>query len=502
MQGYSVGLDFTVNATHMYGLPHRADNFRLEETGFDHPYRLFNQDRFNFDEEGKNSQPLYGSVPYIMGHSHQSDASIAWMNSAETFVFLNHAHKGQKTNNAFVSEGNALEFYLLGAEGNPKKLQKKLAELTGYTAMPPMHSLGYHFSKWEHTSAHKIIERNNDFNHFGFPVDVFWMDSEYAQNYQYGEYDHEKFSQDKVMRMNDRIHDAGRRFVIVADPHIRASQDYFMFKEGMERQGKPIDDHHITNLFIRGPDAQSPFEGKSRAGKSVWVDFLNESACDYWKDMFHPSVFKGTNYMYGIWNDMNEPSVYGKDRKEQRGMPMDNTHMTASGDVLQHRWIHNAYGALQQRATFQGLLRRDRGQQRPFLLSRSFFFGSQRYGAVGAGSNHAKFEDVELAVNMMLSMGVSGIVNAGHDLPGYHGVPSDDLFVQFYQLGVYFPFMRANAKMGFEMREPWLQSPRIQRMILAAIKQRYAQAHYMYNLFYESTQTGLPIIRPMWMEFP
>ena len=154
VQGYSVGMDFTVNTTHMYGIPQRADSFRLQETGFDHPYRLFNQDRQRFDEQGKNSEPLYGSVPYITGHSNYMDASIAWMNSAETFVFLNHAHRGDKTNSAFISEGNALEFYLLGAEGNPKKLQKKLSELTGYTPMPPMHSLGYHFSKWEDNSAH------------------------------------------------------------------------------------------------------------------------------------------------------------------------------------------------------------------------------------------------------------------------------------------------------------------------------------------------------------
>jgi len=103
---------------------------------------------------------------------------------------------------------------------------------------------------------------------------------------------------------------------------------------------------------------------------------------------------------------------------------------------------------------------------------------------------------------MLLSLGVAGIVNAGHDVPGYAGVPEDDLFVQFYQLGVYFPFFRANSKIGFEMREPWLQSPRVQRAALAAIKQRYAQSHYMYNLFFESTQNGLPIIRPMWYEFP
>ena len=233
VQGYSVGLDFTVNATHMFGLPQRNDNFRLEETGFDHPYRLFNQDRNVFEEEGMNSQPLYGSVPYIMGHSHVMDASIAWMNSAETFCFLNHAHYGEKTNSAFISEGNALEFYLLGAQASPKKLQKKLSELTGYTPMPPVHSLGYHFSKWEENSAHQIIERNHDFTAFGVPVDVFWFDSEYAQDTQYGEFDHIRFNQDDVMHMNNKIWNSGRRFAITADPHIRASHDYFMYKEGL-----------------------------------------------------------------------------------------------------------------------------------------------------------------------------------------------------------------------------------------------------------------------------
>ena len=496
-------MDFTVNAKHMFGIPQRNDNFKLEMTGFDHPYRLFAQDRNVFEEEGKNSEPLYGAVPYVMGHSHLMDASIAWMNSSETFMFMNPAHEGLKTNSAFISEGNALEFYLLGSQESPKKLSKKLAELTGYTPMPPRHSLGYHFAKWEKNSAHQIIERNNDFTKFGFPVDVFWFDSEYAQNTQYGEFDHQRFSQDDVMIMNEKVHDSGRRFTIAADPHIRASQDYFMYKEGMLKQGKLVDDNHYANLFVRDPTASKPFEGESRAGNSVWIDFLNESACDYWKDMFHPSVFKGTNYMYGVWNDMNEPSVYkGADHTSQMGMPMSNTHMTSDGDILQHRWIHNAYGALQQRASFQGLLRRDRGQQRPFLLSRSFFFGSQRYGAVAAGSNHAKFEDVELSVNELLSLGISGIPFSGHDVPGYSGTPSDDLFVQFYQLGVYYPFFRANSEMGYEMREPWLQSPRVQRAISAAIKQRYAQAHYLYNAFYESSVEGLPIIRPMWMEFP
>jgi alpha 1,3-glucosidase len=87
---------------------------------------------------------------------------------------------GERLNTAFISEGNALEFYLLAAQGAPKKLQKKLSELTGYVEMPPIHSLGFHFSKWENMTAHDIVARSHDFDHHNYPVDVLWFDIEYS----------------------------------------------------------------------------------------------------------------------------------------------------------------------------------------------------------------------------------------------------------------------------------------------------------------------------------
>jgi len=154
------------------------------------------------------------------------------------------------------------------------------------------------------------------------------------------------------------------------------------------------------------------------------MDFLNEQAQEFYQSLFHPSVFKGTNYSYGIWNDMNEPSVFSDDEfKTQVGMPMTNTHVMKDGSVIQHRWVHNAYGALQQRATYQGLLKRDRGQQRPFVLTRSFFLGSQRYGAMWTGDSHNLYSDVPMALNQLLSLGVSGIPFSGADIPTFMGVP-------------------------------------------------------------------------------
>ena len=74
---------------------------------------------------------------------------------------------------------------------------------------------------------------------------------------------------------------------------------------------------------------------------------------------------------------MNEPSVFkGSVEIEQLGMQKNVTHFTADGLAVEHRWLHNAYGALMHRATYQGLAERDNNQLRPFVLTRSFFFGS------------------------------------------------------------------------------------------------------------------------------
>ena len=63
---------------------------------------------------------------------------------------------------------------------------------------------------------------------------------------------------------------------------------------------------------------------------------------------------------------------------------------------------------------------------------------------------------------MALSLGVSGMIFSGSDLPGFSGNPSDDNFVEEYQMGVFMPFMRAHAGIDtLEGREPWLRSPRV-----------------------------------------
>jgi alpha 1,3-glucosidase len=103
------------------------------------------------------------------------------MNSAETFIDIlkqtNNNQEGRITN--FVSESGKMEFLLIAsaAHNAPKRVSNLLATVTGYQVLPPLFSLGYHYSKWTNEiSTDKILEWNDGFEDSKIPVDVFWMD--------------------------------------------------------------------------------------------------------------------------------------------------------------------------------------------------------------------------------------------------------------------------------------------------------------------------------------
>lgn len=70
---------------------------------------------------------------------------------------------------------------------------------------------------------------------------------------------------------------------------------------------------------------------------------------------------------------MNEPSVFGA---EQQTLPLQSHHLKVDGTVIKHRDVHNIYGAMMHRTTHRGVLARDDGERRAFILTRSFFMGS------------------------------------------------------------------------------------------------------------------------------
>lgn len=109
-----------------------------------------------------------------------------------------------------------------------------VSKVTGFSHLPPIEYLGFHFSKWAEVSTKIMTERDDDFESKGFPVDVYWMDIQHAENYKYFQFDHRKFPQDKLALMNQQIENRKRRMVVITDPHIKAVNDNFVYKNAVE----------------------------------------------------------------------------------------------------------------------------------------------------------------------------------------------------------------------------------------------------------------------------
>jgi alpha-glucosidase len=194
---------------------------------------------------------------------------------------------------------------------------------------------------------------------------------------------------------------------------------------------------------------------------------------------------------------MNEPTVF---HTPSGTMPLDVRHDN-EGSPAAHREIHNVYGMLMSRATYEGLLRLRPGE-RPFVLTRSSFAGGQRYAAVWPGDNTSDWSHLRQSLPTLLGLGLSGFPFVGSDIGGFAGVPSAELFTRWLQVGVFYPFMRAHTELNTPDQEPWSFGSRHEELNRRAIELRYQLLPEIYNVMAEASATGLPAMRPLFLEYP
>ena len=203
-------------------------------------------------------------------------------------------------------------------------------------------------------------------------MDTFWIDIGYSVNSQYFAFDIRRFPRSSVDVMNDVMDYSGRRLIIITDPHIKKDLAYRVYVTGVDHDLKDDNDGIFQSIFVKTRQV-TLFEGHSWPGESVWIDFMNEGAHKFWRKMYKYEYFIGTTQIYGMWIDMNEPSVANQ---EDGTMPKTAIHILGDSYKVLHRDCHNVYGNMMAKATYEGLIERDQGQLRPFLLTRSAFLGT------------------------------------------------------------------------------------------------------------------------------
>jgi len=480
----SVGIDVDFEGVeHVYGLSERASRFSLPNTkgegvARDEPYRLYNLDVFEYAvSDDRAHQALYGSVPLMLSHTAGKSGGMLFLNGAEMYVDVEDGEKMKRTH--WFSESGVMDLFLMAAK-TPTEVQGQYAQLVGTQFMPPLFALGYHQCRWNYKDEADVREVDAKFDEHDIPYDVLWLDIEHTIGKRYMTWDRHLFPNPEQMQQD--LASRGRKTVVIIDPHLKVDSQYAVYSEA-KRQG----------FFVKNKDGKD-FEGHCWPGGSSWLDYLSAEVRDYWASRFLPTNYAGSTEHLYTWNDMNEPSVFNG---PEITMQKDLLH---HGDI-EHRDVHNLYGYYMTMATQAGqqLVRPGR---RPFILSRAFFAGSQRYAAVWTGDNMAEWSHLQAATPMLLQLSMTGIQFCGADVGGFFGNPEPELLVRWYQAAAYTPFFRGHAHIDTKRREPWLFGDAVTAQVRSALRARYRVLPYIYSLFHRAHATGTPILRPLWMEFP
>jgi alpha-glucosidase len=152
------------------------------------------------------------------------------------------------------------------------------------------------------------------------------------------------------------------------------------------------------------------------------------------------------------------------------------------------------------KATYEGLRRLS--EKRPFIVSRAGYAGVQRYAALWTGDNHSFWDHLGLALPMCMNLGLSGVPFVGTDVGGFSADCTAELLSRWVQVGCFTPFFRNHSAWNTRPQEPWAFDGGTEEINRTYIALRYRLLPYTYNLFVEAGETGLPVMRPLVLEYP
>ena len=435
--------------------------------------KLWNTDNYGYGKD--NGQRLYQSHPWVLGVGENGKSfGVIADNTWKMEIAL-----GERI--TFSSEGPAFRVIVIEKD-SPQEVMKELGKLTGTIELPPLWSLGFHQCRYSYYPDERVKSLVDTMRLKDIPCDVIWMDIDYMQDFKIFTFDSVGFPDPK--ETNDYLHKNDFKSVWMIDPGIKAEKGYFVYDSGEK-----------INAWVKTRN-DSVFLGKVWPGDCVFPDFTQSKVTKWWGGLYENFMATGID---GVWNDMNEPAVF---ETKDWTMPDSNNHLgdeKIKNDI--HLRYHNVYGMMMVESSRKGIMKSN-PDKRPFVLTRSNFLGGHRYAATWTGDNNSSMKHLKQSIPMSLNLSLSGQPFNGPDIGGFAGNATPELYAHWIAVGAFYPFSRAHSTKGSINQEPWSFGQEVETVSREALQRRYRLLPYIYTLFWESSNTGMPVMRPVFFNNP
>ena len=434
---------------------------------------------YNLELAHRNSQ---ASIPFYIS---SLGYGFLWNNAA-----VGEVHFGMNTTEWTARSSRQLDYWITAGD-TPAAIERSFADAVGKAPMMPEYGLGFWQCKLRYYNQEQVLNIAREYKKRNIPLDVIVIDYYHWPRCGDWRFDEEYFPDPKAMV--DELKEMGIETMVSIWPQVDwRSENY----EEMKQQG-------LLVKINSGIDVQMIFHGNN-----VFMDATNPRTRKYvWEKCKKNYADLGIRT---FWLDEAEPEFTTYEYENYR---------YHAGPVIE---TGNIYPREYARLFYEG--QKQNGQDDIVNLIRCAWAGSQRYGAlVWSGDIMSTYEDFRKQICAGIHMGLSGIPWWTTDIGGFHGGQIADegfreLLVRWFQFGAFCPVMRLHGcrqpsspiinRAGEEREgtgadnEVWSFGDEAYPILVKFIRLRELLRNYTRSLMKQAHETGDPVIRALFYEFP
>lgn len=437
---------------YVYGLGERFTPFVKNEQTVE----MWNEDG------GTASEISYKNIPFYITNKGYG----VLLNHEEDAAFEIASEKVERIQ--FSIEGEKLEYFFINGH-TPKGTIQKYTDLTGKPALPPAWSFGL----WLTTSFTSNYDEATT-NHFitgmkerNIPLHVFHFDCFWMEGYEWCNFTWDPQTFPDPEGMIQRYHDKGLKICVWINPYI--GQKSPLFKEAMQ--------HGYLVKKTNGDIWQTDMW---QAGMGL-VDFTNPEATRWYQNHLKRLLDMGVD-------------CFKTDFGER--IPVKDIAYYDGSDAVK---MHNYYTHLYNKAVFE-LLEKERGKNEAVVFARSASVGGQQYPAHWGGDCSATYPSMAETLRSGLSLACAGFGFWSHDISGFEATAPADIYKRWCQFGLLSSHSRLHGSSSY--RVPWLFDEEACDVLRKFVNLKCQLMPYLYQQAVISHEEGIPMMRPMFVEFP
>ncbi len=426
-----------------------------------HKLPLFNKAHYGYETESQQMNfclPIFLSSKIYMVHFDNPTTGFLDLDSQQKNEINFDFFSGRKTYQVIVGK-------------TWDDLTDSYTAMTGRQPLLPLWALGNFASRFGYHSQAEVMKTVAAFEQANIPVDalildLYWFGKDIKGTMGNLGWYKDSFPNGKQM-IND-LKNKGIKTILITEPFILNTSANWQ--------------NAVSNDVLVKDENGKPAVWDFYFGTTGLVDVYKKEGKTWFWNIYKNLITEG---VAGQWGDLGEPEVLPKNAVSVQGKADE---------------FRNIYGHQWAKMIWEGY-NNDFPKQRPFILMRSGYSGSQKYGMLPwTGDVNRSWGGLQGQVALSLQMGLQGLAYLHSDLGGFAGANLDDeLYTRWLQYGVFQPIFRPHAQEEVAS-EPVFRNEKTKKWAKAAIELRYKLLPYNYDLAMQNSMSGKPLMRPLFFE--